>query len=520
MKRLLTLFFVFLLSYSSFSMSHGVRILESLSMHSQILGQDVKYSICLPEGYFKGNRTYPVVYLLHGLGDDETSWLEYGGIYQLSDKLVNDGEIVPIIYVIPQGYRTYYVNDFLGKFRYQDMFIQELIPFIDSHYRTVADKNHRATMGYSMGGFGALILPLLNPEVFSTCVPLSISIRTDKQYMEEDSSEWDKQWGRLFGAVGKTGEERITEYYKQNNPFYIFAQSDLTKLKGLRIFIDNGDDEKTLCRSNEQLHILMRDKGIPHEFRVRDGGHSFQYWYSALPNALRFISDAFESKPYRGDVLPNTIKPKLSKEQQQKIKIEKEEVTAYLPSEYNNTSRLYPVIYISSGYLPTQEKAIASVVNHEIENSNVSPMLLVFLPKDGMSRINNLLPKLEETLRIRKGYRFRALFGYQENALDVLEKCINSEEFGFCSISDAFLQKDSITILLSKLNPEVFKQTSFFIDAPDRGRFYESNGNLHMLLRDKELAHEYRVREGVGGFEWFLAGLPEIISLTAKRFHR
>jgi Enterochelin esterase and related enzymes len=144
--------------------------MESLSMHSNILNKDIKYSICLPENYYKSKKPFPVVYLLHGLGDDETAWIEYGCINQIADKAVKDGEIVPMIFVIPQGFRTYYVNDYAGKFPYQDMFIKELIPFIDKQYKTIPDANHRATLGYSMGGFGALILPLKNPAHYWTHV--------------------------------------------------------------------------------------------------------------------------------------------------------------------------------------------------------------------------------------------------------------------------------------------------------------------------------------------------------------
>jgi hypothetical protein len=74
--------------------------------------------------------------------------------------------------------------------------------------------------------------------------------------------------------------------------------------------------------------------------------------------------------------------------------------------------------------------------------------------------------------------------------------------------------------LLSDMNPKALERTSFFIDAPDKGNFFEGNGNSHMLLRDKNFQHEYRVREGNGGFDFFMAGLPEIIAFTAKRFHR
>jgi enterochelin esterase-like enzyme len=520
MKKFFAILSFTILIYNSYSMDHNVRIMESLTLYSKILGQDVKYSISLPKDYYKGNRSYPVVYLLHGLGDDETSWLEYGCISQYADNAVKEREIIPMIFVMPQGFRSYYVNDYAGKFMYQDMIIKELIPFIDSCYRTIADKKHRAVMGYSMGGYGALILPLKNPDVFDVSVPLSISIRTDEQYMVEAAREWDEQWGRLFGGVGTTGKERITEYYMKNNPFHIFEQEDLSKLSDLKVYIDNGDDENTLCRSNEELHILLRNIGFPHEFRVRDGGHTFQYWRSALPNALRFISDAFESRPYRGDIETKPVENNIPEQQFRSLTLNDKEVVSYVPPDYDNTTRLFPVIYFAAGFSQTQRHAIAGFIKKETDNNNICPMLIVFLPEISAGQIGTTISQIEGKLRIRKGYRFRVLAGYQNEALNVCSAALFEEQFAACILSDASISKESISKLLSEINPENLKSKSFFIDAPDKGSYYDANGDAHMYLRDKDLQHEYRVREGNGGFDWFMTGLPEIISYTVKMFHK
>ena len=291
-------------------------------------------------------------------------------------------------------------------------------------------------------------------------------------------------------------------------------------IKKLNIYIDNGDKELTLCRSNEELHILMRNLNIPHEFRVRDGGHSFQYWCSALPNALQFISDAFEGKIYRGDNVPKVKTGQLPEKQLRTFTINTKDVFVFVPSEYDQTNRLYPVIYFAGKFSESQRKMVAASVNFEIENNNVSPMLMVFLPENTARQLKTMLPELEEKLRIRKGYRFRALAGYQDEATDVATFAINKEQFSTCILTDGFLLKDSISGLLTAMNPKALERTVFFITAPDNGNYFEGNGAAHMLLRDLELQHEYRVSEGRGGFDWFLAGWPEIIRFTAKRFHK
>jgi enterochelin esterase-like enzyme len=519
MKRTALLFFFGLILICNTVAASGLRIMESMVMPSKILKQDIRFSVCLPANYYVVKQSYPVVYLLHGLGDNEASWLEYGQISQYADQAVADGEIQSMIFVMPEAFRTYYVNDYKGSFLYQDMFVNELVPYIDSLFRTKADRQHRALMGYSMGGFGALNLHLKHLDVFGTTVPLSISVRTDEQYMTEDASGWDDQWGRLFGEPGFKGKDRITEYYKQNSPYYILSQMSAADIKKLNIYIDNGDKEQTLCRSNEELHILMRNLNIPHEFRVRDGGHSFQYWCSALPNALRFISDAFDGKPYRGDITTKNIPSLLPGKQLLTLKVGNEQVYAFVPTEYENTNRFYPVIYWAGNFSKVQCKTIAEKVNQEIDKNLMSPVLIVFLSENSVKQLTTLMPEFEEKLRIRKGYRFRAIAGYQVEASDV-SKMAFQEQFVACILSDAFISKDFFPGLLSDMKPKALERTSFFIDAPDKGSFYEGNGNAHMLLRDKDLQHEYRVREGKGGFDFFMSGLSEIIAFAEKRFHK
>jgi enterochelin esterase-like enzyme len=520
MKRTALLFFFGVLLICNPVAASGLRIMESTVMHSRVLNMNVHFSVCLPKDYYDTKKSYPVVYLLHGLGDDETSWLEYGQISQYADKSVESDETVPMIFVMPEAFRTYYVNDYNGSFLYQDMFVNELVPYIDSLFRTKADRQHRALMGYSMGGFGALNLHLKHPDVFGSAVPLSISVRTDGQYSTEDASGWDDQWGRLFGEPGFKGRDRITEYYKENSPFYILSQMSSVEIKKLNIYIDNGDKEQTLCRSNEELHILMRKLDIPHEFRVRDGGHSFQYWCSALPNSLRFISDAFEGKPYRGDKMLKSNPSPVAEKQLRTLFVGKNQITVFVPLEYNNTNRKYPVIYCIGTFAAKQKQSIASVVNHEIEKNNVCPILLVFLPGKDTAALNAVITLVEEQIRVQKGYKFRAIAGFENGAKTAFQIGMNEKQFGFCILSDGFIDKESITDIMSTTTKGNLKLTSCFIDAPDKGSFYEGNGNIHMLLRDKDVQHEYRVRQGNGGFEWVLSGLPEIITFTAKRFHK
>lgn len=508
--------YVLLFSSSNVFAQNNIRIMEGLTMDSKILNQRVKYSIILPEDYNSNQKSYPVVYLLHGLGDDESSWLEYGRVSQYADGAVRRGEIQPMIYVMPQGFRNYYVNDYEEKFMYEDMFIKELIPYMDKKYRTIPNKEHRATMGYSMGGYGALLLPLKHPEVFTVSVPLSISVRTDEQYKTEDASGWDEQWGRLFGSVGLTGEDRITDYYKQYSPFHIFKEQDLTKLKALKLYIDNGDDEYTLSRSNEELHMLLRDRKFPHEFRVRNGGHEFSYWREALPNGLRFISDAFNGKKYRGDIksaehtVRSAVDSKVIKEGQYEI---------VLPEEYSISNRLYPVLFFIGSFDSQVKRDIVGEIQSAIQSDRLSPVIVVFINEDEKGLVETIIPYMEKNYRARGGYRFRALIGYKEGGVTAMKYALTPETFTSCVVFDAPLNCEFMKEEFGK-NKKVLQRTWYFINTTDNSKNYQANGCAHIFLREEDIYHEYRVRESREGKTNFFDGLSEALNFTQRKIHR
>ena len=256
-------------------------------LSSKILGVGVKYSVYFPASYNTDkDKRYPVVYMLHGIGDDNNSW--NGNYLHANDKIDSWTEqgLGEMIYVFPQGYSSYYCNRYDGTFSFMDMFVQEFIPLIDKSFRTIADKEHRAITGYSMGGFGAIALAEKHPEMFIACAPLSMSVRTDWQYKEESQNGWNNQWGKIFGGYGLAGDERITDYYKQHCPLYYFNQENRESLSTVHWYLICGDNEENLLFANDELHCIMLDNGYEHEYRVVDGGHSSSVWMPALNEIL------------------------------------------------------------------------------------------------------------------------------------------------------------------------------------------------------------------------------------------
>ena len=267
------------------------RYSENGVLHSEILGQDVKFAVLLPQSYREdADRRYPVVYMLHGYGDSYTSW--NGKYLQANTRIISleeAGKISEMIYVFPSGYNDYYCNWYNGKHNYMDMFTRELMPLIDKSFRTIADREHRALTGYSMGGFGAMVLAEKHPELFSCSAPLSMSFRTDAQYMTEPGSGWDGQWGRIFGGVGMYGQDRLTPWYLAHNPYRQFCDENRSELEKVKWFYTCGDDEEQLLVANDSLHVILRDRNFAHEFRVANGAHTSSYWMDALNEVLPWI---------------------------------------------------------------------------------------------------------------------------------------------------------------------------------------------------------------------------------------
>ena len=263
------------------------RYSQDIVLNSTVLGTSVKYSIYLPASYVTNkDKRYSVVYMVHGYGDDNNSW--NGNYLHANDKIddLTQKGLGEMIYVFPQGFKTYYCNRYDGTFSYMDMFVNELIPLIDANYRTIPDKQHRSVTGYSMGGFGAVALAEKHPELFIASASLSMSVRTDWQYMEESQDGWNSQWGKIFGGIGQAGEGRITDYYKQHCPLHYFNAQNKSSLSTVHWYLICGDNEENLLYANDELHCILRENGYDHEYRVVDGGHSSSVWMPALDEVL------------------------------------------------------------------------------------------------------------------------------------------------------------------------------------------------------------------------------------------
>jgi len=283
MKKYLLLIAIFLFSASLFGQTG--KVIDNLSMTSKILKGERKYAVYLPPDYETSQRSYPVLYLLHGGGDDQTGWVQFGEVLNITDKAINEGRATPMVIIMPDantGQRGYF-NNLKNDWRYEDFFFEELMPFVEKAYRIKGEKRYRAVAGLSMGGGGSFMYALHHPELFSSACPLSASVGPLTIDALKTSLERSNQKGT---------DAEIEAYFNRHSAIALINEVKDDQKKAVRWYIDCGDDD-FLYEGNSLVHITMRKKEIPHEFRVRDGGHSWSYWRAALPSVLSFVSEAF-----------------------------------------------------------------------------------------------------------------------------------------------------------------------------------------------------------------------------------
>lgn len=284
---------VFLMPLIAGAQSMG-KIIEGKTIKSSTLGKDVSYTIYLPADYELSERTYPVVYLLHGYTDDDTGWLQYGEVNRYADQAIANGTIAPMIIVMPDGGVSWYINSYDGATKYEDFFIKEFMPAIEKEYRIKAEKRFRGIAGLSMGGYGTLIYALKYPELFAAAAPLSAAVFDDAAAIAMPKENWDRTFAQLYGR-DLTGEARMNKAWYDNSILKIVETKSKEELSKVRYWIDCGDDD-FLTKGNCLLHIALYEKQVPHEFRMRDGGHTWTYWRTGITDALSFISDSFHQK--------------------------------------------------------------------------------------------------------------------------------------------------------------------------------------------------------------------------------
>ena len=284
MRKIIIVSLLLLFNSLDFAFAQS-KVFDNLKMNSEILDMERNYAIYLPPDYESSSRSYPVLYLLHGLGDDQTGWIQFGEVKKIADNAIINGDATPMIIVMPDANtgEVGYFNIPSKDWMYEDFFFNELMPHVESKYRIKSDKRFRAISGLSMGGGGTLTYALHRPDLFSAAAPLSSATGSTDV---EESLKRIRRYGFEFTR------DEMQSLLKDNHPLELIKDIPLNKLNSVRWYIDCGDDDY-LFEDNSLLHIAFSKRGINHEYRVRDGAHTWTYWRESLPTVLEFVSQGF-----------------------------------------------------------------------------------------------------------------------------------------------------------------------------------------------------------------------------------
>lgn len=257
-------------------------------LYSEALKRDVKCRVYLPNEYRTTSLSYPVLYLLHGMGGCEKDWSEpkQGNIQKIADEWFAKNPTKKAIIVMPDAQSCWYRDSADDSCKYETFFFDELIPAMETFYRCKTGKENRSIAGLSMGGYGSLLYALRRPEMFSACFAMSPAIRTREELAAAPFEEFVSRY-RQAASVDENAE-RFDDYFFANDPHSLVSKLSDDAKKSIRFCLDCGDDDY-LTPGAHAFHNEAKAAGVSCEYRVRDGAHNWKYWRESAPLAFEFI---------------------------------------------------------------------------------------------------------------------------------------------------------------------------------------------------------------------------------------
>jgi enterochelin esterase-like enzyme len=271
-----------------FSGAAGASEIRRETIPSRFLGQDLTYLIYVPDGYEDSGQNYPVLYLLHGYGDNEKAWVEKGAIQAKADKLVASGAMPPALIVMPGCARCWWADG--SREKAETAFWSELVPHVGRMYRTIESRDGRVIAGLSAGGYGAVRFAMKYSDRIAAMAAFSPAIYADTPPPISAAR------GVNSPFVGLDGQFNQAAWNAENYPQLIdryFAQG-----RRVPMYLVSGDNDKFGIAYETALLFKRVYEKQPDfvEMRVVDGGHSWPVWSSAVDDAMTYLFQ-FTAKP-------------------------------------------------------------------------------------------------------------------------------------------------------------------------------------------------------------------------------
>ena len=280
-------------------LASGARV-EFSSFASPALKEDREFSIYLPPAYAKNNHNYPVVYFLHGLNNDHTSWTvdRYGHIHEQVDKLIAEKKIPEILMVHPKGDNSFYTNYVDGSRNYEDFITSDLVQHVEKTYRAKSGSRWRTIGGTSMGGFGALKIAFKHRNLYSAAAAHSpiVFLADPAQMSDQTKNSGRFEWfTRMITPM--FGNPVDVERWRANNPLDLAKTASLS---GLRIYFDYGTADRYnqsigLGQALKALDAILTERQVAHTFKEHPNEpHGWELVSLHLSESLAFLCESFK----------------------------------------------------------------------------------------------------------------------------------------------------------------------------------------------------------------------------------
>ena len=256
------------------------------SIPSKGLNADLRYTVYLPDGYENGRLRYPVIYLLHGNGGDENEWLVKGQVQPTVDGLIRDGNIQPVIIVMPGTGTSWWVDG--NRDNAETALIKELVPHVDASYRTIAAREGRMVAGLSAGGYGTVNAIFKYPEMFVSAAAMSPAV-----YVPTPPSHSSATRVHPFQKDGKFDQASWDRLNYPSNWEAYKAKKIIVPL-----YINSGDHDtfSIAYHAAALFQKLFEYQPKQVEYRVIDGDHEWAVWSSTIGDAVRYMT-GYASRP-------------------------------------------------------------------------------------------------------------------------------------------------------------------------------------------------------------------------------
>jgi len=250
---------------------------------SASLGREVSYVVDLPPSYDSStSRKYPVVYALHGLFEGSGFW-ERRGLAPILGRLRESGAVPEFLVVAVDGGNSFFVNVPGG--RYEDLVTTDLVAHVESSYRVVPGRKGRALLGVSMGGYAALHVAFEQPGLVAAVATHSAMLLERIPSAERGAGRWH------MAAFNKVfGDPIDPALWAENDPLAGARKADPRSVPAL--FVDCGaEDRYGLASGHRELHRILDERGVAHEFELPPGDHGYEFVRARLEKSLRFLGD-------------------------------------------------------------------------------------------------------------------------------------------------------------------------------------------------------------------------------------